>query len=156
MPSVVIFIRSSRLVLSRIYTLMVPPQIGGYGSMIPLPRRGGGGVERGGDACIALGGRTLPRPGRCKHPRPTSAPPPPLRDGMRLKTLYTGIHKKPTLARSMIPLPRRGGDACIALGGAVCAFHPRFVVEPGTNSDWTFLVFCGVLIYTHRYLMVLT
>ena len=22
----------------------------------PLPRRGGGGVERGGDACIALGG----------------------------------------------------------------------------------------------------
>ena len=28
--------------------------------MIPLPRRGGGGVERGGDACIALGGACLP------------------------------------------------------------------------------------------------
>jgi hypothetical protein len=24
--------------------------------MLHLPRRGGGGVERGGDACIALGG----------------------------------------------------------------------------------------------------
>ncbi len=35
---------------------MVPPQSGGYGSLIPLPRRGGGGVERGGDARIALGG----------------------------------------------------------------------------------------------------
>ena len=37
----------------------------------------------------------------------------------------------------MIPLPRRGGggvewggDACIALGGAVFAFHPRLVLEP--------------------------
>jgi len=30
----------------------------------PGSRRGGGGVERGGDACIALGGSTLPRPGR--------------------------------------------------------------------------------------------
>ncbi len=37
----------------------------------------------------------------------------------------------------MIPLPRRGGggverggDACIALGGAVFAFTPRFVLEP--------------------------
>jgi hypothetical protein len=69
---------------------MVPPPSGGYGSMLPLPRRGGGGVER-------------------------------------------------------------GGDACIALGGAVFAFHPRLVVEPGTNSDWTFFVFCGVLIYTYRY-----
>ncbi len=36
--------------------LVAPPQIGGYGYMIHLPRRGGGGVERGGDACIALGG----------------------------------------------------------------------------------------------------
>ena len=35
---------------------MVPTQIGGYGYILPLPRRGGGGVERGGDACIALGG----------------------------------------------------------------------------------------------------
>ncbi len=32
----------------------------------PGSRRGGGGVERGGDACIALGGSTLPRPGRPK------------------------------------------------------------------------------------------
>ncbi len=36
----------------------------------PGSRRGGGGVERGGDACIALGGSTLPQPGRCKHPHP--------------------------------------------------------------------------------------
>ncbi len=35
---------------------MVPTQTGGYGYMIHMPRRGGGGVERGGDACIALGG----------------------------------------------------------------------------------------------------
>jgi hypothetical protein len=28
--------------------------------MIPLPRRGGGGVEWGGDACIALGGQYSP------------------------------------------------------------------------------------------------
>src|SRR5579864_6172217 len=56
--------------------------------------RVGGGVGRtwGGDACIALGGSTLPRPGRCKHPLPTSAPPPPLRDWTGLKTLYEGIH----------------------------------------------------------------
>src|SRR6266852_7402782 len=36
----------------------------------PGSRRGGGGVGRGGDACIALGGSTLPQPGRCKHPHP--------------------------------------------------------------------------------------
>jgi hypothetical protein len=36
--------------------LVALPPIGGYGHVIPLPRRGGGGGERGGDACIALGG----------------------------------------------------------------------------------------------------
>jgi hypothetical protein len=36
----------------------VPPQLGGYGEMIPLPRRGG--VEWGGDACIALVGHSSP------------------------------------------------------------------------------------------------
>ncbi len=40
-------------------------------------RRGGGGEERGGDACIA-------HPGRCKHPLPASAPPPPLREPDRM------------------------------------------------------------------------
>src|SRR5712692_11171975 len=41
--------------------------------------RVGAGEERtwGGDACIALGGRTVPRPGRSQHALPTSAPPPP-------------------------------------------------------------------------------
>ncbi len=34
------------------------------------PRRGGGGVERGGDACIALAGVALSHRGRCKHPHP--------------------------------------------------------------------------------------
>src|SRR5712692_11690009 len=52
-------------------------------------RRGGGGVERGGDACIALGGRTLPLaralspthcipPGRPQGSTPHFPPPPPL------------------------------------------------------------------------------
>src|SRR6266852_4379191 len=57
--------------------------------------RVGAGEERtwGGDACIALGGRTLPRPGRCKHPLPTSAPPPPLRDWMGVNPPHKRIHK---------------------------------------------------------------
>src|SRR6266852_4280261 len=39
-----------------------------------LPRVGAGEERtRGGDACIALGGRTLPRPGRCKHRLPASS-----------------------------------------------------------------------------------
>ena len=33
--------------------------MGGSGELILLSRRGGGGVERGGDACIALGGAFL-------------------------------------------------------------------------------------------------
>ncbi len=64
---------------------MIPTQIGGYGSMIPLPRRGGGGVER-------------------------------------------------------------GGDACIALGGAFFACNPRFVLEPPTMMDWTMLNFSGKVV----------
>src|SRR5712692_3395453 len=36
--------------------------------------------RRGGDACIALAGQAFSHRGRCKHPLPTSAPPPPLRD----------------------------------------------------------------------------
>jgi hypothetical protein len=29
----------------------------------------------------------------------------------------------------------RGGDACIALGGAFFAFHPRFVLEPSLHTN---------------------
>ncbi len=36
---------------------------------------------------------------------PRSTPPPPLRDRMRLKTLHTGIHTKPTRASPCGPHP---------------------------------------------------
>src|SRR6266852_2848777 len=52
----------------------------------PGSRRGGGGVERGGDACIALGGRTLSPAWAMQSSPPHPTPPPPLRDWMRLKT----------------------------------------------------------------------
>ncbi len=76
--------------------------------------------------------RKVPQRGRCKHPHPASSAPPPLRGGMRLKTLYTGIHKKPILAgkvsdphhgrpqgsppRSTPPPPLRG-RSCSEKGG---------------------------------------
>src|SRR6266849_4756416 len=63
----------------------------------PCSRRGGGGVERGGDPWVALGGRTLPSGWAMQASPPRSTPPPPLRDWMHLKTLHKGIHKKPTL-----------------------------------------------------------
>ncbi len=44
----------------------------------PDSRRGGGGVERGGDACIALGGRMLPldRAMQASPPHVRSSPAP--------------------------------------------------------------------------------
>jgi len=59
----------------------------------PGSRRGGGGEERGGDACIALVGGTLPLARAMQASPPRSSPLPPLRGWMRLKTLNTGIHK---------------------------------------------------------------
>src|SRR5712692_8328738 len=43
------------------------------------PRRGGGGVERGGDACIAPGGSTLPGLGDASIPTPLHTAPAPTR-----------------------------------------------------------------------------
>src|SRR5712692_10279018 len=45
----------------------------------PGSRRGGGGVERGGDACIALGGSTLPGLGDASIPSPLHTAPAPTR-----------------------------------------------------------------------------
>ncbi len=51
-----------------------------------------------GDPWVALGGRTLPSGWAMQASPPRSTPPPPLRDRMRLKTLHTGMHTKPTRA----------------------------------------------------------
>jgi hypothetical protein len=46
-------IAGTRFDLPELPVLQVLPQIGGQDSR---PRRGGSGVEKGGDACVALGG----------------------------------------------------------------------------------------------------
>jgi hypothetical protein len=56
--------------------MLASPSVGELRNLLPVhfarphSRRGGGGEAWGGDACIAPGGRTLPRPGRRKHPLP--------------------------------------------------------------------------------------
>ncbi len=48
-------------------------------------RRGGGGVERGGDACIAHGGSTLPGLGDASIPTPLHTAPAPTRLAMTIQ-----------------------------------------------------------------------
>ncbi len=67
----------------------------------------GSGLDRVGVGMLASPnpGSVLP-PGAMQASPPRSTPPPPLRDRMRLKTLHTGIHKKPTRAslRGAVPV----------------------------------------------------
>src|SRR5260370_2243395 len=65
-----------------------------------LLSRVGAGEERtwGGDACIALGGSTLPRPGRCKHPLPTRLSP-------QLIASPHGDHQRPPPYATPSPTP---------------------------------------------------
>src|SRR5436305_7394354 len=61
-------------------------------------RRGGRGVEGGGDACVALagGGRLVgPGRGRRKRPLPTHHPPPPLRVRSRFSSLLVTFEDVP-------------------------------------------------------------
>src|SRR6266849_6022359 len=61
----------------------------------PESRRGGGGAEWGGDACIALAGGNVLPPRATQGSPPHSAPPPPLRDWMGVNlqsTPFATVH----------------------------------------------------------------
>src|SRR5712692_2419801 len=73
----------------------------------PGSRRGGGGVERGGDACIALGGSTLPGLGDASIPTPLHTAPAPTRTrplpmGFLPNTYPCGRPSGITLCRSVL------------------------------------------------------
>src|SRR6266849_2563703 len=63
-----------------------------------MASRVGAGAVRSGEGMLASPwvGERFPRARAMQASPPRSAPPPPLRDWMRLKTLHTRIHKKPT------------------------------------------------------------
>src|SRR5216684_5050798 len=76
------------------------------------------GEVRSGEGMLASPnpGSVLP-PGAMQASPPRSTPPPPLRERMRLKTLHTGIHAKPTRAsrlRSPLEGERLRDAACSA------------------------------------------
>src|SRR5712692_10865088 len=82
-----------------------------------MASRVGAGVVRSGEGMLASPwvGERFPRARAMQASPPRSAPPPPLRDWMRLKTLHTRIHKKPT--------PEGGGGADAGRG---CLHRPRW------------------------------
>src|SRR6266849_8979343 len=89
-----------------------------------------------GDACIALGGSTLPRPGRCKHPHPAPHRPRPYAiqaapNGIPPK--YLPLQGSPAGERDLQPSQRffASGVAPAAGFGAVFA--------GGTPSQFLFL-----------------